>query len=432
MKTLIVLLLPILIVLPGLKSNCQDFRSNYSLKNHPVSLKKEDKNLNVKDLISKPGNSEDYTWFDYWHHATNTVYTYNDKGVLIEELVTFASAGECMFKSVWTYDNYDNLSEYIYYSWNYDVWEIVFGARYLYTYDDSGNILEMVYQLWSIDNWVNYSKTEYTIGIQGEWIEYFEYLWENDEWINEFKFTDIVWHNWDKFQLQSFAQQEWSDEWVNSDRFNYTYTGDNYIGIWEVFENENWIFNERETCSISETEEIDISEIYENEMWINEEKYSVYFNEFGATTRRTLEIWEDANWMLVIDNFFLLTYNDNDDLIEEIRQSWDNVGQSWNNMVRFIYSDFQYFELGLEENSLVAQINIYPNPVTSILTIDFNEGENRAEMVQIFTVTGQKVYEEKLIGKQNKIDVSTLSEGLYILQLFTSDRIVINRKFLKQ
>ncbi len=314
---------------------------------------------------------------------------------------------------------------------NNNVWEIFFGAKYLYTYNDAGNVLETVYQLWNTDNWENYIKTEYTIGIQGEWIEYVEYLWENESWINNNRFTDIVWHNWDKLQLQNYTKQEWNNEWVNTDRFSYTYTGNNYTAIREVFINDDWVLNERETYTITATEETDLFEHYDNGTWINNERYSVFYNELGAVVRSKIEKWEDNTWLLLSSTRYLLTYNENNDIVEKICQYWDNVGQTWDALERFLYSNFQYFELGVEEYGSGLQVNIYPNPVTGTITLDFNgEGESE-KMVKIFSVAGQNVYEEKLTGNQNKIDLGILPKGMYILRIISNDDRVINKKILK-
>ena len=432
MKTLTVLLLQVLIVLPGLKSNCQETNNKlFNWKSHTLDLAEGIINTNAKDLISKPGKSEDYLWIDFWYHTANNIYTYDDKGVLIENFRTLPESTDTIARKIWTYDNYDNLTEYLFQMRNNNVWEIFFGAKYLYTYNDAGNVLETVYQLWNTDNWENYIKTEYTIGIQGEWIEYVEYLWENESWINNNRFTDIVWHNWDKLQLQNYTKQEWNNEWVNTDRFSYTYTGNNYTAIREVFINDDWVLNERETYTITATEETDLFEHYDNGTWINNERYSVFYNELGAVVRSKIEKWEDNTWLLLSSTRYLLTYNENNDIVEKICQYWDNVGQTWDALERFLYSNFQYFELGVEEYGSGLQVNIYPNPVTGTITFDFNgEGESE-KMVKIFSVAGQNVYEEKLTGNQNKIDLGILPKGMYILRIISNDDRVINKKILK-
>lgn len=49
-----------------------------------------------KGQVSRPGNSEDYFWesgSSTWFHSTNTEYTYNETGQLLEQLATEANTG---------------------------------------------------------------------------------------------------------------------------------------------------------------------------------------------------------------------------------------------------------------------------------------------------------------------------------------------------
>ena len=232
--------------------------------------------------------------------------------------------------------------------------------------------------------------------------------------------------------MQSYIVQSWEDEWLNDDSYQYTYDANGFIRIREKFENENWILKERETYTFSEFEEVGIFEIYEEEVWVNNERYSVIYDEFGSMTNYTVEYWEDENWIIDFDMKILLTYNGNNDIVEEIVQLWSTTYQIWFNAQRFDYYAFQYFELGDEENDLEARINIYPNPVTNTLSLDFNGELINEGVIQIFNEAGQKVFEDKLMGIHNKIDVSTLPNGMYLLRLKKNKNSVIHQKILKQ
>src|SRR5690606_27810052 len=86
---------------------------------------------------------------------------------------------------------------------------------------------------------------------------------------------------------------------------------------------------------------------------------------------------------------------------------------------------------GIEENEIFTQVQIYPNPVSNQLTIDFNEMENSIDMVQIKDVTGKTILELK--NKDSKliqVDVSTLSSGLYQVVL-QSGEMQTTRRFIK-
>jgi hypothetical protein len=75
------------------------------------------------------------------------------------------------------------------------------------------------------------------------------------------------------------------------------------------------------------------------------------------------------------------------------------------------------------KNSIV----IYPNPAKNLITI---KGEfNGAETVTIFNLLGQKVIEKSLMSNEEKIDVSSLSNGVYTVYFNTTK---VGKKFIKE
>ena len=75
------------------------------------------------------------------------------------------------------------------------------------------------------------------------------------------------------------------------------------------------------------------------------------------------------------------------------------------------------------KNSIV----IFPNPAKNLITI---KGEfNGAENITIFNLLGQKVLEKAMISNEEKIDVSSLSNGVYTIYF---NNIKVARKFIKE
>lgn len=428
-----------LFVLMTVNSNCQELLYYKSLQTYDFGLKNRIQNpsrggllTNSKYLVSKPGYTKFYEWIDNsWAHQTNSTYTYNEKGMLIEEEMNIMVPGDTKYKLFWVYDIYDNLIEYTVHHWINKNWEIYLSQKIYITYDASGNILEVMSQVFEDNVWINFWKTAYELGDQGEWISYIEYVWEDEAWVNDLKYLDIVWHSWSNFQLESYFAQTWDNGWVNTDKYFITYNENNYNRICEKYDGENWIFHARDSHTFSESEEVDLYEIYEDEMWMNNEKYTSTYDEYGSMTRYTNEYWEEEDWVIDLDVKYLLTYNSNNDIEIEIVQLWDTSYQLWYNIQKFVNYDFQYFELGVEQNVIEVPIHIYPNPTTNTLSLNFKEEIINEVVVQIFNVEGQKVFEEKLMGIQNKIDVNVLPKGMYILQLNLNEKNVIHQKFLK-
>ena len=77
--------------------------------------------------------------------------------------------------------------------------------------------------------------------------------------------------------------------------------------------------------------------------------------------------------------------------------------------------------------SSVAKIEVYPNPVHDLLTI---KSEQQITTIRIINATGRIITFDRLSG--NTLDVSSLPNGMYILQLELKDSVMIEKRFVKQ
>lgn len=83
------------------------------------------------------------------------------------------------------------------------------------------------------------------------------------------------------------------------------------------------------------------------------------------------------------------------------------------------------FVTGLKSHQLEAGISVYPNPVSDMLTV--NVSSANVSSVAIYSQLGQLVYSS---NESEKINVSGLSKGIYILELKT-DKGIARKKFIK-
>jgi len=79
--------------------------------------------------------------------------------------------------------------------------------------------------------------------------------------------------------------------------------------------------------------------------------------------------------------------------------------------------------LSLDDNSLIDLVKIYPNPVMSELYIKTNSIQ--LEQLVVYDVLGKVIINTKL--NLDKIDVSTLALGMYILKIKTNKGTVVHR-----
>ena len=75
----------------------------------------------------------------------------------------------------------------------------------------------------------------------------------------------------------------------------------------------------------------------------------------------------------------------------------------------------------------VSEFKMYPNPASELLTIRLNQDANYLLM----NVNDQVFKKGKITNKENTIDVSNLSSGIYFLK-FKTDKGVLTKKFTKQ
>lgn len=75
-------------------------------------------------------------------------------------------------------------------------------------------------------------------------------------------------------------------------------------------------------------------------------------------------------------------------------------------------------------------IEVYPNPVKDIITIKLKELQENVE-VYFYDISGKLIYESTMLTQKKKIDISVLSEGIYILKLKDETGKVYSHKVTK-
>lgn len=98
-------------------------------------------------------------------------------------------------------------------------------------------------------------------------------------------------------------------------------------------------------------------------------------------------------------------------------------------MVKF-FDNYGNFTTSDSELNLSESIfNIYPNPASEFIQVDFEESDQSHGFIEIIDLQGKPVINEKIYGNA-KIDVSKLSYGVYFLKLIKGNRVEV-AKFIK-
>lgn len=91
---------------------------------------------------------------------------------------------------------------------------------------------------------------------------------------------------------------------------------------------------------------------------------------------------------------------------------------------------YETIELSAENNTLNS-FSVYPNPATELLKIDFQSGNGNEISYSVIDITGKTVLMNtaELTDRNLEIDVSKLSDGVYLLKLTMKEEQMV-RKFV--
>ncbi|MFN6943564.1 MAG: T9SS type A sorting domain-containing protein [Cytophagaceae bacterium] len=99
-------------------------------------------------------------------------------------------------------------------------------------------------------------------------------------------------------------------------------------------------------------------------------------------------------------------------------------------VARILLSEIPENTVSIEQEISVADFNVYPNPVSNELTIQFNKSNRDLISIEIVTVSGETLKQYK-IPKNTKssttLDVSSLSPGTYLLKIVGNDGVVFKK-----
>lgn len=322
----------------------------------------------VYDANGRPITEYYFFWIQIWNKDTKIIKKYNTNGKPTEKVTQ---------------------------SWNGSVWTVDY--RVLYTYDSNGNLTIEEGQEWVSNAWEKYKKTTTTY--------------------NAAKLPTYV-----LYQIWYTSTSAWTDDLA----FTNTYNASNYM-IEQVREN------------------------YDGVALAKEQHELFTYDISGKLTEIILEKWQNAAWA---KNFKTTLIYSNDGLVERLKQYWDvsvwinnqrtsytycfpqcvksEVNYWWSNNAWKLDKAYQY-----TCGQIVSSVNfikedaltMYPIPTNGWVNItlpNINEA-----LVEIFTITGEKVMTQTTQGKNINLDVQALSEGVYFVQVQQREKS-IRGKLLKQ
>ena len=367
----------------------------------------------LDSLIQQDWDDNNSQWYNYLKDE----FTYDAKNNIEQEIEyewdLAKSVWEKEYKYDFTYDSYGNLMEEICYEWypSNANWDLIWKDEYVYdtngniiqylefgssnefkehdfTYDTNGYMTqELVYE-WNQDP---SEKIEFTYDSSGNIIQHLYYEWETNQWVVLVKgeYTYDANGNWIQGILSGWDED--SDQWVQDwkDEYNYDSNGNmiQYFGNW-------W-----------------------GGQWNNYWKVEYNFDNSYSVSDLILPNYYYSDYSMSV----LLTHM----LTGALGYNWDPAMEDW---VEDSISSLYYSQ----QNSLSVsemddtKINIYPNPVSNVLTVD---SRSPLTKIEIFSILGQK--EKEIISGFNAIQLNSLLSGFYIIKIYSEKGTTV-RKLIKQ
>jgi len=94
---------------------------------------------------------------------------------------------------------------------------------------------------------------------------------------------------------------------------------------------------------------------------------------------------------------------------------------------------YEIGNVGVEEPEAFAELDVFPNPATDALNVNFHLENSLSIEMRLVSVTGEAIYTDKLTNVSgtisHKIDISNFAKGIYILNL-TSGEGTVNKKVI--
>lgn len=397
------------------------------------------------------------TWGEdnQWEEETRTNITYNNRG--LKETVTVISLP-------------DNVNQ----------------AQYTNTYNAQGEPTETVLKQWQNNTWVNAMKM--TMSMDGEMLNSFSiYNWVNNAWVLSMGIRST--HTRTNGQVTETITESYAllpppavSAWTLDEKVTYTYNGsDSRPATITTYERqgENWVLTEKETDIVYSGNSFERSSYFLEELdattstW-NKYKYEYQYSQDAAAQTRTVveteynvegsnlipslryttkditsgetyltttsfgtleEAYDTStnSWVRNNEEKAIITRDNNGSITEIVVQEFSPATDAFVNSERYVYTNFTTLTVTSAANDVLAQATeVYPNPVQNTLRISLDATKVRNATLNIYSITGQKVYEQNRLAATTSVDISKLPAGVYMVKVTDENNANVTRRIVKQ
>lgn len=335
------------------------------------------------------------------------------------------------------------------------VWRNTSGyeQKRIYRYDECDFYLTEMLEQAKIDgNWVNDELVTYDYGFDGEVLEVYDKAWYEEDWY------EIGWATYTYGQDEMdivYQFREIGEDWQNYLKEVYNYNGSVTTVLLWTWNGNTWSSSELHTYTYGDTSVDVLKQYMQGGAWQNDEKDTYTLDFDGHVTEILIEDWQNNTWVNEKKvSYYFETGSPDYDVREEF--DWENGAWVQNHRSSYSYQDgnayaaycvrledgefvvvngelemayghntnsesfvgceieMTYVDVtGIGESPQTTNFKLYPVPAENEIQIQ-SESFQKAE---IYSITGQKLMESNV----NTFNVSTLSQGVYLLKVCNLD-----------
>jgi len=297
-------------------------------------------------------------------------------------------------------------------TWDGSLWNNV--SRTTYTYYSDGTEKVVTTQTWNGSAFTDATRTTYTYNASKQILTSISEIFSGI-WINATQQANTYTSGYLSYNLS----QTWDfigSTWKNNTQTNYTNDpgGHPTLEVRQTWTGSAWVNAQRTTDTYNGSGKL-LTEIIENYTAGNFVNYSKEINTYdgsGYPTQSVSQLWDAGSSSFVNDSRSSYLNNPNGTVSQVTSEDWNGSAWVYTQRITFTYSG----PTSISETINEADITVYPNPASDVITIKANTGIS-GMVYSITDQTGKMMLKGKLNDESTSVDITQLSKGIYLLNI---------------
>ena len=111
--------------------------------------------------------------------------------------------------------------------------------------------------------------------------------------------------------------------------------------------------------------------------------------------------------------------------------AYSSVSNTSGSVSQGVQQTYQVSTAGVLEERLDFSLSVFPNPTTNQITLEVGKFENQPLNYVLFDAAGKQIQANKVLEKQTNVDMSTLPNATYLMDVYQDNKKVQTFKILK-